>query len=330
MNIDYNDQRFQNVNNEKQVALNRVNDTYNNMINQSDQYYNDLSKAYEDYGNKQQEIQQQQSDLALKKIEQNQEYTKKDYEKEQKAAYQDYMKQTDRYGVNAEQMAQNGLLGTGYSESSKVSMYNAYQNRVATARESFNRSWTEYENQKTQAIIDNNSALAQLAFDTLKAKLEYSLQGFQYKNNLLQTQIQLQNETEDRYYNKWKDVLSQINTEKAFEYQKERDRIADQQWQKEYNLSKQKLASSSGVGSISKTSSTNGKIDANNIKSTGTTAFSIFAGNLPSSIDSKSKIYESNGNYFISDKSGNLIDITSKYKEFTEAGNNQGKIQNWD
>ena len=246
MNIDYNDQRFQDVNNEKQVALNRVNDTYNNMINQSDQYYNDLSKAYEDYGNKQQEIQQQQSDLALKKIEQNQEYTKKDYEKEQKAAYQDYMKQTDRYGVNAEQMAQNGLLGTGYSESSKVSMYNAYQNRVATARESFNRSWDEYENQKTQAIIDNNSALAQLAFDTLKAKLEYSLQGFQYKNNLLQTQLQMQNETEDRYYNKWKDVLSQINTEKAFEYQKERDRIADEQWQKQYNLSKQKSVVSGG------------------------------------------------------------------------------------
>lgn len=256
MNIDYNDQRFQQVNNEKQTALNNVNNTYNQMINQSDKYYNDLSKAYEDYGNKQQEIQQQQTDFALKQIEQNQEYTKKDYEKEQKAAYQDYMKQTDRYGVNAEQMAQNGLLGTGYSESSKVSMYNAYQNRVATVRESFSRSWDEYENQKTQAILANNSAMAQLAFDTLKAKLEYSLQGFQYKNNLLQTQIQMQNETEDRYYKKWSDVLSQINTEKAFEYQKERDRVADEQWQKQYNLSKQKASASSG-GSITKTSSIN-------------------------------------------------------------------------
>lgn len=242
MNIDYNDPRFQQVNQEKQTALNEVNNTYNNMINQADKYYNDLSKAYEDYGNKQQELQQQRTDFTVDQINQNKEWAKKDYEKEQKGAYQDYVNQVNPYGVNAEQMAQNGLLGTGYSESSKVSMYNAYQNRVATARESYNRSVVEYDNQIKDAQLANSEALAQLAFDSLKAKLEYSLQGFQYKNDLIQTQLQQKQNTEDRYYTKWQNVLDQLNKEKAFEYQKERDRIADQQWQKQYNLSAQKIA----------------------------------------------------------------------------------------
>lgn len=252
MNIDYNDQRFQQVNAEKQQALNNVNNTYNNMINQTDRYYNDLTNAAETYGKQQQDLQQQRTDFAIDQINQNKEWLRQDYTKEQKGAYQDYVNQTDAHGVNAEQMAQSGLLGTGYSESAKVSMYNAYQNRVATARDSYNRSVVDYDNQIKDAQLQNNATLAELAYNTLKTKLEYSLQGFQYKNDLIQTQLKMQNETEDRYYQRWSDVLKQINTEKAFEYQKERDRIADQQWEKQYALSKAKAYSSSGSGGISK------------------------------------------------------------------------------
>lgn len=230
MNIDYNDQRFQQVNNEKQQKLNEVNTTYNNMINQSDQYYNNLAKEAEAYGNKQQELQQQKTDFAIDKIEQQKEWAKQDYTKEQKGAYQDYAKQTNNYGVNAEQMAQNGLLGTGYAESSRVAMYNAYQNRVATARESYNRAVVDYDNAIKDAQLSNNSVLAELAHNTLQTKLELALQGFQYKNDLIKTKLNEVNKVEDSYYSRWNDVLQQINKEKAFEYQKERDRIADQQY----------------------------------------------------------------------------------------------------
>lgn len=265
MNIDYNDKRFQQVNAEKQTALNNVNNTYNQMINQTDKYYNDLSKATEEYGKQQQELQQQRTDFTIDQINQNKEWAKQDYIKEQKGAYQDYVTQTDTHGINAEQMAQNGLLGTGYSESAKVGMYNAYQNRVATARESYNRAVVDYDNSLKEAQLANSSALLQLAFDTLKTKLEYSLQGFQYKNDLIQTKLKMQNETEDRYYTRWQNVLNQLNKEAEFKenqrqynekmaYQRERDAVADAQWQKEYALSKQKISSSSGSSSISKTS----------------------------------------------------------------------------
>ena len=245
MNIDYNDQRFQQVNNEKQARLNEVNNTYNNMINQSQQYYDNLAKEAENYGNKQQELQQQKTDLAIDRINQQKEWAKQDYTKEQKGAYQDYSKQVNNYGVNAEQMAQNGLLGTGYAESSKVSMYNAYQNRVATARESYNRAVAEYDDSIKEAQLANNATLAELAHNTLQTKLELALQGFQYKNDLIKTRLNEVNNLENTYYSRWNDVLQQINKEKAFEYQKERDRIADEQWQKQYNLS---LAKSSGSG----------------------------------------------------------------------------------
>lgn len=248
MNIDYNDERFQNVEKEKNARLKEVSKTYDNMIKQSDKYYNQLSDAAENYGKQQQELQQQRTDFTIDQINQNKEWAKQDYTKEQKGAYQDYRKESNQYGVNAEQMAQAGLLDTGYAESSRVSMYNTYQNRVATARESYNRAVVDYDNQIKDAQLQNNSVLAELAYNTLKTKLEYSLQGFQYKNSLIQQQLSAENDVDDRYYNRWRDVLSQMNTDRAFAYQQQRDAVADSQWQQQYNLSLAKLGGSGGPG----------------------------------------------------------------------------------
>ena len=49
MNIDYNDQRFKQVESEKQSALDNANNTYNTMINNSDKYYQDQIQASKDY-----------------------------------------------------------------------------------------------------------------------------------------------------------------------------------------------------------------------------------------------------------------------------------------
>ena len=254
-NINYNDERFKTVESEKQTALNQINDTYNNMINQSDKFYQEQIDAAKDYAETQKQNQQANTDFAIEKIEQQKDQAHKDYVKEQTGAYVDWQKQSNQYSTNAEQMASQGLNNTGYSESSQVSMYNTYQNRVATAKESFNKAVLEYDNAIKDAQLQNNSALAEIAYNALQTQLELSLQGFQYKNDLLQVQIQQQQNTDDRYYSRWQDVLNQINTDnqlqesirqyeqnyklqqEQFEYQKERDKVADSQWQKEYNLS---------------------------------------------------------------------------------------------
>lgn len=337
MNIDYNDQRFQQVNNEKQTRLNEVNNTYNNMINQSQQYYDNLAKEAENYGNKQQELQQQKTDLAIDRIEQQKDWAKQDYTKEQKGAYQDYAKQVNNYGVNAEQMAQNGLLGTGYAESSRVSMYNAYQNRVATARESYNRAVAEYDDSIKEAQLANNATLAELAHNTLQTKLELALQGFQYKNDLIKTRLNEVNNLENTYYSRWNDVLQQINKEKAFEYQKERDAVADAQWQKQYNLSKSKSSGGSGAYSMPFTDagtddfgndastqalgdyyfkSTTGAdyqpryINNTKLTKTGTKLADIGTMN---GIKGDKNIWSAGGNYYVWDEN-HYVNVTNEYK----------------
>lgn len=242
MAINYNDSRFQAVEEEKQQALNNVNNTYGTMINQSDQFYTNQQNLVKDYENTQKEIQQQQTDFTIEQVNQQKDQAKQDYTKEQKASYVDYEKATDEYGVNAEYMASRGLTGTGYAESSRVSMYNTYQNRYATARETYNRAVLNYDNSIKEAQLQNSSALAEISFNSMQKQLELALQGFQYKNTLLQTQLQMQNETEDRYYARWKNVQDQINTENALAEQQRQYNSSLALQREQFNWQKQQQA----------------------------------------------------------------------------------------
>lgn len=237
MAVDYNDSRFQQVNSEKEAALNNVNNMYNSMIDNSDKFYQDQINATKEYQQIQEKNQQANTDFAIEQINQQKEQANADYTKEQKASYADWQKASNRYGVNAEAMAAQGMTNTGYSESSLVSMYNTYQNRVSTARDTYNRAILQYDNSIKEAQLANNSALAEIAYKSLQTQLELSLEGFQYKNTLLQTQLAAQNETEDRYYTRWQNVLEQINTENA---------LAEQQRQFNEQMAYQRANSYSG------------------------------------------------------------------------------------
>ena len=213
--INYEDERFKQVESEKKAAITELNDTYGSMINQSDKFYKDQVAAAEDYGRTQKNLQQQNTDFAIQQINQQKEQAGKDYAKEQSGAYVDWQKQSNQYGADAEQMAAQGLVGTGFSESSQVSMYNTYQNRVATARESYKKTVLEYDNSIHEARLQNNAALAEIAYNTLQTKLELNLQGFQYKNQLITDRLDKKQQADETYYNRWKDVLDQQNTENA-------------------------------------------------------------------------------------------------------------------
>lgn len=217
--IDYNDERFAKVEADKQEALNEVEQAYGGMINETDSFYQAQIDASKEWAETQSKNQQEQTDFAIEQIEQQKEKTHKDYIKEQSAAYTDYQSQVNDYGVNAEQMAASGMQNSGYSESSKVAMYNTYQNRVATARASYDNAVLNYNNAIKDAQLQNNSALAEIAYNSFQQQLELGLQGFQYKNNLISEKINKKTETEDRYHVYYQDVLNQINTENAMEEQ---------------------------------------------------------------------------------------------------------------
>ena len=252
--VNYDDERFQAVEDEKNNQLNETTNMYDNMINNTDKFYQDQINASKEWAEQQNKLQQEQTDLTIEQINQQKEKAEKDYTKEQKASYADYMKQINPYSVNAETMATNGLQNTGYSESSRVSMWNTYQNRYATARESYNNAILNYDNGIKEAQLANSSALAEIAYNALQQQLELSLEGFQYKNTLIQqkeAQIQQVNET---YNNRYQQVLAQINAEidrqmqidelvekhkqwtAEFEAASKQREIERAQWEKEYKL----------------------------------------------------------------------------------------------
>lgn len=282
--VDYNDKRLTDVKAEQTQKESEINQTYDNMINNSNKFYQDQIDASKEWAQKQGELQQANTDLAIEQINQQKEQTQKDYTKEQKASYTDYQKQVNDYGVNAEKMAAAGLNNTGYSETSKVSMYNTYQSRVATARDGLNKAILQYNNSIKEAQLANNSKLAEIYSNALQQQLELSLKGFQYKNSLIEAKINQINTNNTRYDNKYQNVLAQINQEienrrnmyniysdtinsdrkltesvkqfnqemelkkqqfnEEMQYKREQAKEEQRRWEKEYALSKTKTYSS--------------------------------------------------------------------------------------
>ena len=213
--VNYDDERFAKVEADKQEAMSEMESTYDGMIGESDKYYEAQKDASKQWADTQSQLQQEQTDFAIEQIEQQKDQAQKDYTKEQSGAYVDWQKQSNQYGANAEQMAAAGMTSTGFSESSQVAMYNQYQNRVATARETFSRAILNYDNAIKEARLQNNSVLAEIAYQALQTELELSLQGFQYKNQLLLDKANKKVEMDNMYYNRYLDVLNQINHENA-------------------------------------------------------------------------------------------------------------------
>lgn len=232
--IDYEDKRLTGIEDEKNQKLTAEETTYGGMIDNTDNFYQAQIDASKDWANQQSQIQQEQTDFTIEQIEQQKDQAQKDYTKEQAGAYVDWQKQSNEYGVNAEKMASAGLAGTGFSESSQVSMYNTYQNRVSTARESYNKAVLNYNNAIKDARLQNNAALAEIAANALQKQLELSLQGFQYKNQLISELSDKKMQIESLYNDKWKTQLDVMNKEIDRTWQADQNQI-ERDWQAEQN-----------------------------------------------------------------------------------------------
>lgn len=214
--INYNDDRFKAVKSEQTNAINEIDETYGKMIGNTDKFYQDQIAESERWKNEQTKLQNEQTAFTVEKIEQQKDQAEKDYIKEQSGAYVDWQKQSNQYGANAEQMAAQGMQNTGFSESSQVSMYNTYQNRVATAREVYNRAVLNYDNSIKEAQLQNSSILAEIAHNAFVQQAQLALEGFQYKNSLITEQADRKMEAKRFYADEYQRVLDQMNTDRAF------------------------------------------------------------------------------------------------------------------
>lgn len=196
------------------------------------------------------DVQNKNTEFAIDTIEQKQEQAEQDYTKEQAGAYADYQKQIDPYGVQAEQVAASGLSNSGYAESLKTQAYVAYQNRVAVARESFNRIVQDFNNQITQARLQNNATIAQIISDAMAQRLQIMME-FSVRGNELYTQmVQGGASIKQQNISNYMSVYNQLMQEKQFDAQ-----MAFQREQFEYQKAKAASSGSSGgSGSIQKSS----------------------------------------------------------------------------
>lgn len=215
MGINYNDSRLTQVEQDKAEALNRVDENYGKMIEESDKYYEGLVEQSKSWAETQAQNQQKQTDFAIAQMEQQKEQAKKEYIKEQSGAYTDWKKQSNEYGAEAEKMAAAGLQNSGYSETAQVNYYNTYQNRVASAKQSFDQIVLNTNTAMENARLQNSAALAEIYAQAQQEQLSLLLQGFEYKNSLILQQEETRQAYDNIYYQRYLDVLDQLNAEAA-------------------------------------------------------------------------------------------------------------------
>lgn len=256
MNVDYNDKRFTQLEEEKQSELNKYNEAYDDLIKERDDFTKRQQELVDNWENTQKDIANKNLQYQQDLIEQQRKKAEQEYQREAKASYIDYQKEVDRYGVSRENVVNNGLSNSGYAESSKVDMYNTYQNRLGTARKGIQDAVIEFDNAIRQAQLSNDETLAQNALTALQNKLNIALEGFNYKSEQTNNKLNWNNTLNNNYYNRYQDVLSQINYENQqkeairqweaeMAYKKEQDAISNaQNWASIYN-------SSSGYGNLS-------------------------------------------------------------------------------
>lgn len=255
--MNYDDERFKQVEEEKQQQLNNINQTYNDLMQERNTLTNQQNELINQWQTTQNENLDKQLAYQQDLINQQKQQAEKSYQKEAKSAYTDYRKENDQYGVSREQQVASGLGNTGYSESSRVNMYNTYQNRLSNAKQSMDTAYREFDNAIREAQLQNDVTKAENALTALQQKLNISLEAFNYKSQTQSDLLTRQQNINDSYYNRYQNVLNQINYENQQQeairqynenmaYQRERAKVADAQWQKEYDLSRSKARASSG------------------------------------------------------------------------------------
>lgn len=179
-----------------------------------------------------------------------------------------------------QQLSQAGLNTTGVMNSAYSNLENTYGNSLSTLQASRDKNINDINRQ----VNDTN--------------MQYDIQRNELLSNIENARLDLQKYGNELAYSRYQDALNNYMNFTNFDYQKkidqrdydyqvERDKVADSQWLKEYNLSKKKVASSSSKKSRSKSSrkltvsKTGTEKNKNNSTSTSSNRGSSKTSNLP-------------------------------------------------
>lgn len=203
-----------------------------------------LLNQYEKIAEQQKSALEQKKQLAQNQINSQKDEVLQTYNDNARQAYINLMlgKKNVAQQLSQARLNTSGLVGSAYAN-----VENAYGNNLATLQG--NRD--NFINNINKQLNDSN--------------LQYAIQESQLLADIENAKLELQKYGNELAYKKYQDALSnymnfanydynKYNDDRNFNYQKERDTIADRQWQQEFDLAKKKANSSgSSRSSSSKT-----------------------------------------------------------------------------
>ena len=217
-------------------------DELDNLQNQTNQLYDEQMKQQKSMINT-------STQQTIDEIERNKQKAQVEADKTNRALYTDYQKQINPYGVNAENLAEQGLAKSGLAETTKANYYNTYQTARTEAMNNANTIKADFDAEIARARQNGDLQTAQAKLDLYKQRI-----------NDLANMYNLKFQADQFAYQKEQDALSQSNWEREFEqalqqaqweqafnqsqfdYQKDRDIISDSQWNKEFGFNKDQFA----------------------------------------------------------------------------------------
>ena len=207
---------------------------------------------------KQNEITQKQTQLNIDELNREKNKIDTDVNKTTSGLYTEYQKQANQYGVEAERQAKLGLANSGYSETAQTNLYNTYQKNITETLNNARDLKADFDFQISKAQQTGDITKAQNALEIYKSKMQLLTQEYEFKNNREQFLYQkdqdklAQSNWEREYaYQQQRDAVSDSQWQQTFDYQKQRDAVSDSQWEKQYALSKKAKASRSKKSSPS-------------------------------------------------------------------------------
>lgn len=196
-----------------------------------------MNEQYENL-DKQQTLQNEIIDKGIQKQQAQIDKQKADYEKEAektaKGLYTDYRKQANPYGATAEVLASQGLNKSGYAESTQTSMYNTYQRNV-----------TELVNTTRKLKADADFQMNQAFMEADIQKAQSALTLYQQKAQLALTEYDLRFSREQFEYQKYRDTITDQQWEKQYQMGLQQAQQSQTNWEREYQLSLEKARRSS-------------------------------------------------------------------------------------
>ena len=184
-----------------------------------------------------------QTDLDINKINQQKQKAQSNLDKTQKDINKTYINSTNKYGVEAEQRAMQGISG-GAISMKNLTKFETQQKALGEARTNTNQIMQELNNQISQARMENSSKKAGYSLEVAKMKLESQIDNLQRKSNLMVEQLQSKQNLNSTYDDMYMQIINQINAEKdreeskrqfekQLEYQKKQDKITNDYAKKE-------------------------------------------------------------------------------------------------